>query len=215
MARRGKASGKATGKAKGALRPKAAPPAERFSTPRLLRNLALAALPVVLLWLALTPFYNRFLIAAGGNLVRLTEVPNATELVPALEDRHYALVVRTDFPPATRRVGSFRVTDLHFHLLLLGTLFLAVPGVPWQERLRNLGWALLAAVCFHVVLVLLWVKFQYATQLGDWSLEHYGPAARNFWGLAKHLADLPVKLGLPLGLWVVFYLDRLLPGREV
>jgi len=191
---------------------KASPPPP-FSTLRLLRNLALAAVPVALVWLALTPFYNRFLIAAGGNLVQLTEVPNRTELLPAVDEPHYAYVIRTDFPPASRRVTSFRLTDLHFHLVLLAALFLAVPGVPWRQRWANLGWALLVAVFFHLLLVLLWVKFTYATQLGAWSLAHYGPLARNFWGLGKHLLDLPVKLALPLVLWAAFYLRRLLPAR--
>ena len=37
------------------------------------------------------------------------------------------------------------------------------------------------------------MKFVYATQLGAWSLAHYGAFARNFWGLGKHLLDLPFK----------------------
>ena len=56
------------------------------------------------------------------------------------------------------------------------------------------------------------MKFFYATQLGQWSTEHYGPFARNFWGMGKHLLDLPVKLALPLVLWCGFYLRDLL-GR--
>lgn len=178
---------------------------------RFLRNLLLWLLPVVVVWLALTPFYNRFLLSAGGNLVRLVESPNVSELVQAYEDPSYARVLRLDFPPARRAVGSFRLTDLHFHLILLAVLFLAVPGVPWRERLGNLGWALLIALVFHLVLVLFQVRFIYATQLGAWSMEHYGAFARNFWGLGKHLLDLPFKLALPLALWGVFYLRRLLP----
>jgi hypothetical protein len=184
---------------------------DRFPLPRFLRNLALAALPVVFVWLLATPFYNRFLASAGANLVHWTESPNVTTLTPALEDRHTAWIDRADFPPARRRVASLRLTDLHFPLILLGALFLAVPGVPWRERLANLGWALLATVFFHLALVLFHVKFVYATQLGAWSFEHYGAFARNFWGLGKHLLDLPVKLALPLALWVGFHYPRLLP----
>ena len=54
-----------------------------------------------------------------------------------------------------------------------------------------------------------WVKFAYATQLGAWSAAHYGPFARNFWGLGKHVLDLPVKLALPFALWAGFYLRQL------
>jgi hypothetical protein len=54
------------------------------------------------------------------------------------------------------------------------------------------------------------VKFVYATQLGDWSMSHYGAFARNFWGLGKHLMDLPFKLALPLVLWAAFYFEPLM-----
>lgn len=183
-----------------------------FPVRRFLRNLALAALPVIALWLLATPIYNRFLTYAGANLVTWTESPDVTRLTPALEDRHFAWIDRGDFPPARRRVGALRLTDLHFPLVLLGALFLAVPGVPWRERLGNLGWAALAMVFFHLALVLFQVKFVYATQLGEWSAAHYGAFGRNFWGLGKHLLDLPVKLALPLALWAGYYY-KLLAGR--
>jgi len=187
--------------------------ADRLSYLLFLRNLAIAVVPVALLWLALTPFLDSFLRIAGERLVHLTEIPNATELLPAATDPHYALVQRLDLPPAQRNVSSFRVTDIHFPLVLLAILFLAVPGVPWQRRLANLGQAALLMLVFDVVLVLLWVKFIYATQLGAWSLAHYGPIARNAWGLAKHVADLPIKLALPFALWAGFYLQLVLPAH--
>lgn len=183
--------------------------AGRRWTWRLVRNTVLWLLPAAVLWAVLTPRYNWFLRSAGENLVRLTESPNVTRLDP--RESHYAMIARLDFPPARESVGSFRITDLHFPVVLLVALFLAVPDVPWRERLANLGLALLAMAVFQVVLVLFWVKFTYATQLGAWSAEHYGPFARNAWGLGKHVLDLPVKLALPLLLWVGFYLDRLLP----
>lgn len=184
-------------------------PERRRWTYRLVRNTVLWLLPVGLVWALLTPSYNAFLETAGENLVRLLESPNVTRL--DLSDQHTAAIARLDFPPQREVVSSFRLTDLHFPTILLGALFLAVPGVRWQERLSNLGVALVVTAVFHVVLVLFWVKFVYATQLGGWSLEHYGAFARNFWGLGKHLLDLPVKLALPLLLWAGVYLDRLLP----
>lgn len=185
------------------------PPAPSLPMGRFLRNVALWLFPVAALWLLLTPFYNRFLLAAGQNLLHLGESPDVTRLLPYTGG--FAMVHRTDFPPARSNVYSFRVTDIHFHLVLLATLFLAVPGVPWRRRLSNLGVALLIAAFFHVALVVLWVEFGYATQMGSWSLEHYSAAARESWGLAKHLMDLPFKLGFPLLLWAAFYLRTLFP----
>lgn len=183
----------------------------RAWTPRFARNVLLLLVPVWALWALATPAYNRFLLAAGANLLHLTERPAVTLF--HFNDAHDASVERRDFPPGRALVGpGLRVTDLHFHLVLLGALFLAVPDLPWRRRLENLGWAALATVFFDIALVFLYVKFLYATQLGSWSLAHYGPFSRNFYGLAKHLLDLPGKLALPLALWAGFYL-RLL-GRE-
>ncbi|MFP3940400.1 MAG: hypothetical protein ACLF0P_08850 [Thermoanaerobaculia bacterium] len=177
---------------------------------RLIRNTVLWLLPVGALWAAATPAYNHFLRVAGQNLIHVTESPDVTRL--HRHDPHTVLIGRIDFPPNDEIVSSFRLTDLHFPVILLGALFLAVPSVSRRRRLENLGVALVISAVFHVVLVLLWVKFTYATQLGSWSLEHYGSFSRNAWGLAKHVADLPVKLGLPFLLWAAFYLDRLLPA---
>jgi hypothetical protein len=175
---------------------------------RLIRNILLWIVPAGLVWLALTPLYNRFLTRAGENLLLLSESPNVTDLLS--QNPHTAHIRRRDFPPSRSLVGTVRVTDLHFHLVLLAALFLAVPDVPWRERLANLGWAVLISIFFHLLLLFFWVKFVYATQLGSWSMAHYGPFARNLFGLGKHLLDLPFKLSLPLLLWAFFYIRRML-----
>ena len=61
--------------------------------------------------------------------------PNVTDLLR--KDEHFAYVSRIDFPPARSLVYSFRTTDVHFHLVMLGALFLAVPGVPWTRDGRG------------------------------------------------------------------------------
>lgn len=175
---------------------------------RLIRNILLWIVPAGLVWLALTPLYNRFLMRAGENLLLLSESPNVTDLLS--QETHTAHIRRRDFPPSRSLVGTVRVTDLHFHLVLLAALFLAVPDVPWRERLANLGWAVLISIFFHLLLLFFWVKFVYATQLGPWSAAHYGPVSQNLFGLGKHLLDLPFKLSLPLLLWAFFYIRRML-----
>jgi hypothetical protein len=174
---------------------------------RLTRNVALWAIPVALLWMAITPFYNLFLTMSAERLTHVFEHPAVTELhLTAGQD---AILTRADTRAYGKLPYSIHVTDIHFPLILLVALFLATPGVPWKERLSNLGVALLALACFDVLDLFLWVKFAYATQLGAWSSEHYGAFASNFWGLSKHVLDLPVKLALPFALWCGFYLGRL------
>ena len=172
-----------------------------------IRNCLLYLLPAVLLWSLATPFYNRFLLTSSENLVHLVETPDVTDLLR--RDSDTAFVSRRDFPPSRSLVHAFRVTDVHFHLVTLVALFLAVPRLPWRLRIENLGWALLMAVFFDIVLIFFLVKFAYATRLGAWSMAQYGSFARNFWGLGKHLLDLPFKFALPFLLWAGFYLREL------
>jgi hypothetical protein len=178
-------------------------PTPRSWASRFTLRLLVWIIPVFLVWSGLTGFYNRFLTVSAQNLARLTESPDATDLLPV--DRHYVSVNRLDFPPAKTNLYRVRVTDIHFHLLLLGVLFLAIPDVPWKRRLSSLGWAWLVAVFFQIGDLFLWVKFVYATQLGDWSAANYGAFGQNFWGLAKHVVDLPLKLALPFALWMAFF----------
>jgi len=188
------------------------PAGGRLDLRRFLRNVLLWLLPVLAAWAVATPYYNRLLVTVAALPFKLIESPNITQLLPT--DAHYIVVSRRDFPPARFNLYRIRVTDLHFPTVLLGAFFLAVPGVGFGRRLRNLGLASLISAAFHVLLLILWVQFVYATQLGSWSAEHYGPFAREAWGLAKHVLDLPVKLALPFALWAAFYLPRLLPARR-
>jgi hypothetical protein len=178
----------------------------------LLRNALLWVVPVALLWVVMTSVYNRFLLGSAQNLVHLTEYPSVTDLLR--KDTHFAYISRRDFPPARSLVHSFRVTDVHFHLIMLGVLFLAVPRVPWRRRLENLGWAFLITIFFDIFLIFFYVKATYAAQLGDWSLAHYGAFARNFYGLGEHVLDLAFKFALPLILWAAFYLDDMRTGFQ-
>jgi hypothetical protein len=174
------------------------PPPPRRGTALLIRNTLLWMVPVAVIWWLATPVYNRVLLRSAGGILYLCEHPAVTDLL-----------AKGDLPPARSLVYPFRVSDVHFHLLLLGALFLAVPGIPWRERLGNLAAAVLITFAYDALLVVFIVESTYATHLGAWSLAHYGAFARNFYGLGKHLLDLPFKLALPLLLWCAFYLPRL------
>ncbi|HEV7517312.1 MAG TPA: hypothetical protein VGR07_13500 [Thermoanaerobaculia bacterium] len=184
---------------------------DRSWVPLFLRNVLLWLVPAWLVWALFMSFYNRFLLASAQNLLHLTEYPSVTQLLAQGSDD--AVIARLE-PPLGRLPHGFRVTDVHFHLVLLLALFLAMPRVPWRERLGHLGWALLITVFFDISVVFCKVKVAYATQLGSWSAAHYSPFARNAWGLLHHLLDLPFKLALPFALWTAFYLSLLLASPE-
>ena len=177
-------------------------------TRHLTKNLFLWLPLAYVAWLLISPAYNAFLTEAAQNVVRLSESPSVTRFEP--HDKHYSVLTHDSGELSGKRLYSIRVTDIHFNLVLLAALFLAVPGVPIKRRWQSLGYALLFAVIFHLVDLVFWIKFAYSTQLGSWSASHYGSLAQNFWGLGKHLLDLPFKLGLPLLLWAYFFLSELL-----
>lgn len=180
-------------------------------TLRLVRNLLLWLIPVAIVWAVLTPFYNRFLIAATENLLHLVESPDVTSLLP--RDSHYLVITRSDLK-AKGLLYSIRVTDTHFPVLLTMLLFLAVPGEKLAKKLSGLGWALLLSSFFHLLSLFFYVKFAYATQLGSWSTANYSSFAQNFFGLGKHLLDIPFKLALPFILWIAFHFDLISQRRR-
>lgn len=178
----------------------------RFDAGRFALRAALWLIPVAVVWVLITPTYNRFLITAAENLLRLSERPSVSRL--SVEAPHHTIATRTDL---SEPGGKIRVTDIHFPLLMLGAFFLAVPGVSLKDRMNKLGLALLITVFFHLISLFFWVKFLYATQHGAWSAANFGPFAQNFWGLGKHLIDLQFKFAWPLVLWIAFYPRLLLP----
>ncbi len=174
-----------------------------------LRRLLVWLPAAYLAWWLLVPIYNPFLARAGQSLVRLTEHPSVTTL--QRRDRHFVLVDRSDAPSA-RLPYAVRLTDIHYPAALLAGLALAVPGVSWKRRFSVLGTSLVVLAVFHVVDLFFWVKFVYATQLGAWSLSAFDSFSRNLYGMGKHLLDLPVKLGLPLLLWVIGFWPEIVSG---
>lgn len=197
-------------KSKATAVPGRQPPLDRKQwANRFVIGILLWMIPAAAAWLVLTPIYNPFLTKATENLVRLTESPSVTQLLD--KPPHYFVITRLDVPSAKGFLSSVRVTDTHFPMVMMLAFFLAVPGVPWKKKLENLAWAFLLLIFFHILSLFLWVKFVYAIQL---NMEGYSAFERNFWGLAKHLADLPFKLGMPLMLWAAFYIRQLLPSKS-
>lgn len=184
-----------------------AEPQRRGWALRLARNLAFTAPLAMAAWLLVSPFLSLFVVKAGERLTRLFERPAVTRI--ELSRGEDALITRADTRAQGHLPYGVRVTDVHFPLVLLIAIFLATPDVAAGERFANLGYAILIVMFFFIIDLFFWVKFAYATQCGAWSVAHYGPFARNFWGLGKHILDLPVKLALPFALWAAFYLRQL------
>jgi hypothetical protein len=175
----------------------------RFAWTKLAKRLPLAFLPALAVWLALSPLYNRILTAGSENLLRVFESPDRSSFY--LRDSGWMMVTRSDYGGGQGSLHEIRLADVHFNFLLWTAFAFATPAWALRARAKAWGSGLVVLALFHLALTALQAEFVYATQLGDWSTSHYGPFARNVIGLTKHVADLPLKLAMPLVLWVAFF----------
>jgi hypothetical protein len=149
------------------------------------------------LWFAFSPPYARVLAWLSEPLIRITERPRVTRLIPAGTEM---TIDRTDFPRESPR-PALRLMDLTFNIMLLTALF-AVSYQPFGNR--NISGLLLASLVLamvHAAAVIVNVQSIYALKLGPWSAQHYGAVARNFWGAAAHFYSVVGSFGAPFALW--------------
>jgi len=162
-------------------------------------------------WLLLTPLYDRFLARAAEMTIRTFERPPVTRLKVA-ED-HYVTVDRTDFDPRSKR-PAIPLRDLTFNFLLLTALF-AISRRPFSDR-NMLGFLIASAILTltHVFGAVAEVMSIYVSKLGIWSTVHYGPFARNFWGVANHFYRLVLMYAIAFSLWWIFRSDGSEPAPK-
>jgi len=151
-------------------------------------------------WWGLSSTYARVLASLSEPLIRMTERPPVTRLIP----RGTELTVdRADFPPASPRPGLL-LMDLTANVILVTTLF-AVNRKPLRDRnIFGLLLASLVLVVVHVAAVVFNVQSIYALRLGPWSARNYGPVARNFWSAGAHFYSLIGAFGAGFALWWLF-----------
>ncbi|MGE5279107.1 MAG: hypothetical protein ACM3SU_19095 [Acidobacteriota bacterium] len=148
-------------------------------------------------WFGFSAPYERVLAAAAEAVLRATERPAVTRLLPQEGE---ILVERSDFPPAADRPG-LPAADLHFNLVLLASLY-ALDRRPWQAG-RVAAFLEGCGVLFltHVVALVFQVRSLYATGLGAWSAAHYGAVARNFWSAGFHFYQIAGRFAAPFAIW--------------
>jgi hypothetical protein len=129
--------------------------------------------------------------------VRFLERPRATRLYA---DGRRVLVDRSDFPSTSDR-PSLPADDLTFDVVILLTLAGTTKGLFRDRAMKGLGISLLALFGLHVAALVAAVESFYATQLGAWSVAHYGAFARNVWGTASHFWRLAGCFAAPFLLW--------------
>jgi hypothetical protein len=153
------------------------------------------------IWWGLTPAWDVAMARAAQPLIRTFEDPAVTRLRPSGRE---IIIDRQDFPPRSAHPG-LPADDLTFNFILLTTLF-AANRRAWSTE--NVWRFLLAAAILYVIHVAAFiaaVESLYALQLGPWSLAHYGPLARNFWGGSSHFYRI---IGIYASAFLLWWLLR-------
>lgn len=165
-----------------------------------LRGLAGFAAGLVI-WILLSPLYDRVVAFGAEKLLRTFERPAVTHLRVA-ED-NYVTVDRSDFDPRSKR-PTISVRDLSFNFLLLTALF-AISLRPFSDR--NIGGFLVASVVMtftHIAAAAAEVMSIYVAKLGPWSRAHNSDFERNLWGVASHSYRLVLMYAIAFALWWIF-----------
>ena len=171
---------------------------------RLLRRLPVAVVIAAALWVAVKRPYNVVLCWAAEAVARQTEHPRAALVQP---DGDYAILGRTDLRSDSGRL-RISLTQIHFNLIPLLALVLALPGALARGGWKQLAYALPLLALSHLLALIVQLKCFYAFSLGDWSTANYSSFARNVYGGLRYFFDLPITFCLPLLLWVGAFPDR-------
>lgn len=155
----------------------------------------------VVLWVLLSPLYDRMLGAGAESVMRAFEKPKVTRL--RLAPDGFTTVDRADFDPRSKRPG-ISVRDLTFNFVLLVALF-AASVRPFSDR--NIGGFIVAAVILaftHMFGVIAEVMSIYVAKLGMWSTVNYSAFDRNLWGVLNHFYRVVFMYAIAFALWWIF-----------
>ena len=155
----------------------------------------------LVLWVFLSPLYDRLIASVAQTTIRTFEHPAVTHLSPG--DDEYVTVDRSDFDPRSKR-PAIAIRDLTFNVVLLAALF-AISKRAFSDR--NIGGFLVALTILgitHVLGAIAEVMSIYTAKLGVWSIVHYSVFTRNFWGVASHFYRLVLMYAIAFALWWVF-----------
>ena len=150
-------------------------------------------------WLWLSLPYTRLLGGLSESLIRLSERPALTSVIP----RGTLLVIaRNDHRrPASPGQLAVESTDITFNFILLTALFATSARVLSDRNVFGFAVASVALVFVHVAAVIAFVKADYASNFGRWSARHYGVVARSFWSAAPYFYSIVGVYAFAFGLW--------------
>jgi hypothetical protein len=183
--------------------------------PRLEWRTALKALAGFLvglvMWIYLTPTYDRFIAAGTEKVMRTFEHPKVTRLRMA-EDK-FVTVDRADFDPRSKR-PAIPIRDLTFNIVLLTALFAASKRTFSDRNILGFLISLAILAVTHIFGSVAEVMSIYVAKLGMWSTVHYSDLDRNVWGVLNHFYRLVLMYAIAFALWWIFKGPDTAPVKE-
>jgi hypothetical protein len=170
---------------------------------RFLRRLPIALVAALVLWLLLRPALDHAVAGLAQTLVRAYEYPRVTRLVVA---DHRAEVRRADFR-TTSGIPALALTEIHFNLIVLLALSLALPRPFSRRQLERLFMGCCVLYLTQAINLVFHIKTLYALGLGEWSQANYSDLARNLFGFGRYFTDLPGRFSFPFLIWLGFNWD--------
>ena len=163
---------------------------------QLLKGAAGFAIGLVV-WLTLTPAYNRALAFSARGLLAVIQREPAPEF---RQKGREVLVIRPDVAPRSSRPG-IPLYDLTFNIVLLTTLFAVNKKSFGDGNVK--GFLIAIAVLFltHVLALTIWTRQLYVSWFGELSANDYGDLSRLLWTRAVLFYRIVAQFAIPVLLW--------------
>ena len=151
------------------------------------------------LWLMLTPAYNKVIAIAAQPLLRIdprlrhVEVRGADELIQGRGDDQ-----RPDLPRVL-----IPANQLTYNFVLFAGLFATNANVLRDRNFKRLLIAILILFATHILAVSVAVESTYATKVVEWSDRNYSPVLQDFWSAAEYSYRLAGMFAIAFGCWWV------------
>lgn len=155
----------------------------------------------LVVWVALTPVYDRVIARGAEMTLRAFEDPPVTRLRQI--DEKFTSVDREDFDPRSKRPG-IQLRDLTFNFILLCALFAIHPRAISDRNILGFLLASIALAITHVLAAVAEVMSIYVAKLGPWSRVTYTDLERNVWGVVSHGYRMVLMYAIAFGLWYAF-----------
>jgi hypothetical protein len=139
------------------------------------------------------------LASLSASAIRLLEVPAVTVITP---QETLMVIDRPDLAVGSSPVRlGVESTGITGNFILLMTLFAATRHALSDRNVVRFAGAALVLLVIHVGVVISFVKADYATRFGSWSVQHYGPVSRALWVAAPYFYSVIGVYGVAFALW--------------